>query len=468
MGGGMMRGLWTHCRIRLVWTIRSPVSLAMLLCCALATLVFWPAPGRWAGPWSFGTERASPPAVLTFLWMFGWPAFAARAVGGSASRGVRLAYMIGPLPALPIGPRTRALAEALAVLTAVLVAQLPFLATGAMAPSHSAFGALLALPLLVGLGLLVREGRGGAPRGVVTAGTIVGLAAAIQAGTITRPGEFVAVSVLLTALFLWWTGRESRALFRGPAGAARPVSHRHASGPPQSRLLRDLWLRPLPALAILLSIETVVLLVDVFHGLPRTGFYAVSVGVFACMVPLVAMRPLGSNLIARELALGFVTPRNGSFCAAWTVLPLRRETLLRGVYLHSLISGTAILTLLFGTLLLKSWLDAGRPGAEPWNGHHEGWFYLPLVAGLPCLAGAMTSAAVGDRSRARISIASGFGVVFGYAGCQFLQPPAPLLAALLVVLALSGGVPPLIHLRSNGRLRTDGRETRGQSARNSA
>jgi hypothetical protein len=161
---------------------------------------------------------------------------------------------------------------------------------------------------------------------------------------------------------------------------------------------------------------------------------------------MVALRPVNSFIIAVGLrgGQGYVP---GDFSAAWSVLPVPREKVMRGVYLHGFIMGTLIYVLALGVNILKSWIEFGAPGIYHEEGESAVLFAVPFAALIPCLAGGITAAATGDRTLSFLSLGAGIAVLVGHLACLMADLPGPLHAGLLILLAVVGGTPPLKHLR---------------------
>ena len=265
------------------------------------------------------------------------------------------------------------------------------------------------------------------------------LVGASEAGLLAELIPFVATCIALTGFSLLAVGRDLRLNLAAPRRTSPPWSRFRRSRPPEEQLRRDQWLRPLPAAGLLFAVESALVAADQMIGFPDKGLYWGSCLVFGFLFSYVALRPLGCNLF---------TPYTEStgFSAAWNVLPVRREAVIRGVYVHGLVAGVGIFAGIFGVAFVTTWLDTGTAAFVDFHGDPAGEAFYPLIALVPCLAGGLTSAAAGDRLLGFICLAAGTCVLMGHFLLLILEAPAWFHSAVLIALALCGGVPPLRHL----------------------
>lgn len=203
---------------------------------------------------------------------------------------------------------------------------------------------------------------------------------------------------------------------------------------PGSQLWRDVWFGPvrnnaaiaaltaaaLTAVAVVWSVET------------RRGFF---VGFALTLSSQLLFSPCGTPLLGRQARRGGTPLFGGHFVAAWAALPVRRDVLLRGVYAHGLMWGCCL------TVLLLIQPELGRS-------------QLLAAAGLAAslsVAGALVSVAIGDRSRGLLSMAATAVSLGALAMPAMLTHAAPAwtTVAPIAVAALAGaagGLPPLVHL----------------------
>jgi len=213
------------------------------------------------------------------------------------------------------------------------------------------------------------------------------------------------------------------------------------------RLRRDLWLKPLPLALMIVAIEAVLLAANQLFDLSSHHvFYGASSLNIGMGFSFLALRPMSNNLIAAGLSAASGS-RPSDFRAAWAVLPLRPESVMRGVYLHGVVTGLFLWLTVLATNLTNTYLKTGAVRFEDFDGDPGGRLLLPLVAAVPCLAGGLTNAATGDGFRGWISLGAGIGVFVGNVVCLVNKVPWQAHGALLVLLALVGGLPPLVHLR---------------------
>jgi hypothetical protein len=119
----------------------------------------------------------------------------------------------------------------------------------------------------------------------------------------------------------------------------------------------------------------------------------------------------------------------------------------RAVYLHGLASALLAWLMWQGFVTLSAWCALATWSAPTSRG------YLLLLA-VPCAAGLLLCACVGDPRRGMLSAAA----LFAFLPAHILFNVAVLLgrwpldgaltanAALLLILAVAGGLPPLVHL----------------------
>jgi len=453
-------------RLRAMATDEPFAPIVLVIAC-LGSLYYWPVITAYGRPMGLVSHMFGPTngTWITLLWIYAWSMLAAMVIPGPAAGGRRVEPLATrPLPSLPIGTRTRVMAEALLPLSLVGVVWLPFLVFG-VAPAisvnhfpggdgfrtafaaHWLMGALTLLPVL----LLFLAPAESTPfyltRPLVP---IALLFLALTLGLLATPLGLVATCLFLTAVSLLLV-RWRPSLPAVSAGAIPPPETRYRVGrSPELTLRRDVWARPLPAALVLVVLQIALVGLDQIVALPAYSFCFGSMLLGSFLLSLVAIRPFGVDLIASALA-GKAGIRLGDFGRAWSVLPVRREAVARGVYLHGVVTGVAIGAMFLGANLLTTWLktreprllDAARaPGPE---------FFLPLAAAIPCLAGTLTAGAVGDSVRGIVSRVAIFAVFVGHLTCLILRVAPDVHALLLIAIAATGGLPPLIHLRTPDR-----------------
>jgi hypothetical protein len=199
---------------------------------------------------------------------------------------------------------------------------------------------------------------------------------------------------------------------------------------------------------ILLVIQGLLLVLDGMGVFPRLGFYAASSLVFGFMFSFIALRPLGFFPGEMETwGRSDRTSQAGSGHPSWAYLPVRREAVTRGVFLHGLITGTFIWAAVILTNLLSSRFSTGQWQMIDMDGGVAGRLLLPYIAVVPCLASALTCMSVRDGKRTMISVAALFAVMAGNMVLLANKAPIPVHFGVLALAALVGCIPCLPYLR---------------------
>ncbi len=476
-----MSGPWRHARARLWALWRRPGSLALVLFAGLMTLAWFPGSAMRGDPWS-GVE-ASPTwmegtllmplsALMGWLltaWLCGWVVAGRPAVAGSGSWRVAL-------PALPVGPRGRALGEAAVVVGLVLVARLPGFVLGEVAPYWPPLPApseeglpyalvfaprwlvdgLLLAPLVVAWSAPAMAARGAWPRVIAVA---VLMFAARQLGLLASVGTALAViaSLMGLALLGWRAARSDsprsrRSAWRGPLArvATDPLARWHGDLVWQG-LRRSGALRA-AAVALVLGGAVVDAVLPLVEDV-RTLVFGVSAGlvVGAAFVPV-----LGSRLALAGVFYPGAHPP-GSLQRALSALPLPHRALARGAFVHGAVAGLAAWGLLLLTVTLHTVLTTGAVALRDFDGDAAGWYLLPAGWMTLALGGLAACGLVGDRRGAVIGLASVW--LFCVLGVPLLSLFSPgnsdsvflaLTGAFLIPLpfAIAGVWPALRHLRA--------------------
>jgi hypothetical protein len=464
-----MKMFLKHVAIRILRIVSSPVDLALLLVAGFGSLLLWPwlaTPSHEAGV-ALGVIHKSLFVVL-WPWLACVP-IAGRGMCGGAAPKILTSWAF---PALPLGKRTRLLGEATAVLVILTVARLPgflfgefghvmlrpstVLGAGAPYPleflAHSALLTVLLFPALLAWAT---------PTRLVWLHLLrIGVAAAvpfavIESGLIREPLWVVFTGIMLAGLMLSLANFEPEAR---PSSSflRRPVRLHRTSRDPVSQFKRDLLLGPMPILLTVLAITFVVaatgLLLGHYAGVDvrtRAAFGGFSFG----LLFVAFYYPFGINVLKGDQIAGSLM--TGTYAASWRSLPVRREAVARGIYLYELGCGLGLLV-----LALIHHLVADRLGLADSDYYY---WVLPLFLVVPSAAGFMLCTAVGDRRRGYVSLLAAILVIpvhigtrvgfraFGYPRNSIEGLATGL--ALLVLLAIIGGVPPLVHLRRNRKTR---------------
>lgn len=462
-----------HFRARTVATLRGPGTLAIMVGTGLSTFLLWPhLPGTGGGRLQILPGDVTPSGaagMVAFLWLWLWPMLAATSIGGRASAPGRSGIFLMPHSPLPISARARAVIEVAVVLLFVFAVRAPALVLGRFAydvlglsgsfPGHLAFaadfasrtiiGATLALPVLVAWVMPGRSANEMFTRSAAVAGLQL---VAMRLNLCATPTRSAAVALALMLVQLALVGREwhipAVSLGRRRRGALeRPARH------PKHQLVRDFLMRPLPLLTTLLGIHVAMFAADRLArpqirlvGDDGPGlFYFASVVLMGLALGFVALRPMQS---AQAIAgtVGKPGYKLGDMLAAWSVLPVRREWVLRGVYLHGLLTTAGIWAVGVGTAWLTVWLDVGGPVLASRAGTTIRELLIPLGAVAPCVAGLLAASAAGRKGMALLAAAAMVMVFQGYPALLILKAPAAARSLVLVVLVCLGGLPALGEL----------------------
>jgi hypothetical protein len=474
-----MRSFWQHFSVRLKAGLTEPFTLLVLLFSGLASLIYWPdlvdsscAGGAlWMGMSDLSETRIELQdefgegfgMFILLLWIFIWPMLSGNLMGGTAAGGKGEGFISRPLPPLPIGARSRMLAEVLVVWVFVLAVRLPYLFLGGFAHEtfrfpgtymgdvafrthfiqHTLVGAVIMLPTLLAWTGPAKTFHGYLARPFVF--TLL-LYAGMKLNWLATVSSCILFCLFLSLGVLLLVNRELT-LPRLPDRSVPAKGSRYRMGQdPEIRLLKDQCLKPLPWTLSLLALQAVLVVVDQCVELPRFGFYMGSALVLGFLFSMVALRPVSSLIIAAGFrgGLGY---KSGDFMAAWSVLPLPREKVIRGVYLHGLLTGILIYVLALGVSALNTWLETGTWAICHEDGSPAGRFAVPFLALVPCLAGGLTGAAVGNRVSTILGVGAGIAVLVAHLACLVNKAPLSLHFVILIGLAAVGGLPALRHLK---------------------
>jgi len=455
-----------HVRARLRAAAKSPAVWALLICGGFSSLPMWWSMGRWAlsADMSVLVRGLAIPSLLA---MYVWTPLIVAAVAGTAFVARPTGLAAGRLaPALPIGPRSRAVAETLVVLLFMLVARPIGQIVGLeLAGGHgrgplaeTLFGLALVLPLVLAWTAVPRlEGRSLLGPALV----MCVLPMVILGGTGSSPRMTLLVSMALSALVLMAVGLEIQVEDRRAGVARRSLSFRASPGA-VARLRRDRWTGPLERQGVLVgTLLLLLVIVEVRSKILESPWRALELslalpGLLA--LTMVIFHPFGLS-VASNSGPGLGGFWNGYFGRAWSVLPVPPRSVTRSVYAHGWLVGTALWLLFCGWV----WSTVG----------FDGRLGVVLVAfeaaGVPLAAGVLLCASVGDARRGTLALGAlvAFQVVVPMSfplardlGVDFLRAPehravASLAAAWLLVLL--GGLPPLVHLRGSRRERVASR-----------
>ncbi len=407
-GSGMMsdlRAILTHARVRTLTLCRRPVSLLMMLFVAGMSVLLWPGLAGPSGPWfGFkGLSSADTPLMalmIALMYLYLWPMIATlraagRATGFFSSGDDKVTLT---LPALPIGPKARMAGEVTVVLAFVLAARvsvLPLLAAADRAPFISATfsGALIMLPALLCWAKRTGSFELQSAMGLVVALLELG---AHKLGLLAGFTSLVPVAIVLSAAVLLFDGRYVLGLRRTSTRMVKASSRVRPALPPEARYRRDLVFLPMRRYGLvylfLLCLGAAIMLLRILSDVAFLAGVAL-----AFLAVLILLKPLGSNLLGWGLK-GRRGVRPGDLYRALSVLPLKRETILRGIYFYTLVSVAAIWVAAASFIALRVYLRTGEP---LWRMSQRGdlnLFLWPSLLLIPAVAGFIVSAAAGNRA----------------------------------------------------------------------
>jgi hypothetical protein len=495
-----------HFLTRLRMTARDPFALGLLAFAGAVTVPLWafglrihplfardcPWPGGLTtftgpAPTLFQLAIRPPDPAVAFSLLLGAALVAGAALGRETAHRLWPAAPVRGMPALPLGPRARVVADVLVAASCVLIARafvlwlggvrlgrtlfghdpalatypevarlgmtlLPSLRSEALAYTSSfvmstILGSLLSFPLVLAWATTMRLDARGLVKLAVAALLVFGAA---SVGAMAHVGSALLVCVGLSAFLLVRLDDGRRA---GSALPARPLRFRVSAGP-AAQLRRDAWQGPVERLwwVLLLAVALPLTLTAIGR---TSGFDspaartiwlrgAASTTAFLLQWPtLLALTlfPFGLTLVPSATpARGLFS---GAFLRSWGALPVWPERAIRAVYAHGLLAaGLAWLMLCLQVRLLGARLGPAL-------------YELPVVLLMPGLA---VCEAVGDRRRGLIAVgalaAFQFGLPFAFAllvdalGAvpHFVWKGMPLGIAGYAV-GLAGALPPLVHLR---------------------
>jgi hypothetical protein len=466
-----MRAILRHCRIRLATVLRRPLQAGLLVFSGLCSVIFWPgltdpSGSGWMGLHVLESQGAAFSMLIMAMYVIGLPMVAMGAVRGSAAQhGRHRAWGIQSHPALPIGARSRLLAEALAALVPIVTVRLTAFATGFVPQrfwlglesssstgvwivQSTVAGSLVLMLFMLVTGSTSRSIESHWLRSLVFATAIISAMKMGWLETLATSAPTVLALAALTIVF--FNGpRETGRQFPSRLARLWPLTDGTASRPPlnpEVRFHRDLWGRPLPAAAVLIGAEALFLITDRSIGLPRLVFFFLSVLVVAWLVAFVTLQPMRSKLaVAGTLCKpGF---RPGDFSRALSVLPLRRHVVARAVFVFGLVTAAAIWLFAVGMVVLSSWFETGRAELVDSDGNSLVRLALLMAVLVPALAGFLTSAVHGHRRGAALSGA--ILLTFPPLGTLLLvkSTSAVTLALVVVLLGAVSLAPAMKHLR---------------------
>jgi hypothetical protein len=466
-----------HVRIRAVVLARSPWSLGILVVMGLISLDWWPYlmdTNAWIPKatlpkpsWWFGTNQ--------FMWIVFWSALPGKLVGGRAAAEERWGSFRTPLPTIPIGSRSRVLAEAALAMLIIVIVRTPGLWLGDWLRTHSDFrygsyttvsfpiffwkrtfiGVILTFPVILAWASPVRRIET-VFRRPITIGIVLWIA--MKLDLLASLAGCIAVSGALTAILLATIEIEWAIPVRWKRSAGDAASRWRPARAPEMQLLRDLFVCPLPLVAAIVWIEIPVILLDryVFHSAGDSGPGVMAVGsalVIMALYSYLPYYPLRQIVVLRAFGAG-----GGTHPRAWSILPMRRESVARSIYLYSLLSAIALWGFAMGLVFLSARLHSGHGTLLALDDTHGAAFGLLCLAIPFTTAGFVAAGAAGARVRTILGVLSTFGIMTALLiliSSRGLQVPA---TAAIVALAIIGGAPAWWLLRdSRGEVQRNAR-----------
>lgn len=458
MNGTMVRSYWTHLRVRAAACLRSPSAWLILLVFGMTAVVYWPALGDASNQLKDPLTGLSRTAVF-LLWYWLWLAAPMIWVRGRAcSRTGAMPLGLSAAPALPVGRRTRALAEAtlaLAVLGLIRWITLSLYqgewAWGSL--TATALGACFWFPMALAWALPARE-----PNVVMVRPLAIAvLATGLQHGTtvlLSWAGIIIA-GILLTLLVLLTADVEVPEIGRRRRSVPASRRVRSAIGT-RRQLIRDAWL-PLvrvwgPWVVLGLVVFVVCLGIDLrgdgWRWMLFTGFE-----VFLVLTLMPVLRPFNSTLLAESL-VGKHGVSSGAFIRAWQRLPVSRESVLRLVWAHGVVLGGLLWAAPVAILLIRQRVQGGHWSIVEAFGNLMP-FFIAGGAMVPILAGLLVAVALGRTLEYALS---GFSLLFGVHALFLVKlllivwfgrgsAPAEIgPIGILILLVALGSLPPLRFL----------------------
>lgn len=456
-----LRGFRLHLVARLRALATSLDGLLLLAIAGVAGVMLWPGLAGPDGMWTLGLSSGPSPEppvfdfAVTLLSLLLWPVLPVIAATGratGATRGDALAQRA--VPALPVGPRARMAAEVVLVLGVALATRLAWSLAGAPISEtyfrDTAMGALVALPMVVAWAapaltvplLWVRPAL-----------TAVVLAAAARLGLLATPAALVAATLALTTVLVLSVGLRlggrrpsARSAWAGPT--SRPAL------PPARQLRRDFLLEPWRRLGWviggLVGLLVALLVAERFVTLPPFTVYVGSILVLSQLAAMAA-RPAGSSLFGWALT-GRNGARTGDFGRAWTVLPVRPESVRRAAWLHGLVTVLVAWLGAVATVAVHNWSRTGVLTLDTPDFRIARELLLVGLIVPPMAAGLVAAATAGDRLTTALSGGSLLAVL-NLPGIVLLvasqimgrdsSVPMAVTLGLVAVLALVGTLPAL-------------------------
>jgi len=428
----------------------------MFLFFGLTAVVLWP---TLPGTPTVDPNKGPPMVVTIFLWLYFWPVLPMIVARGRATAATREApHGICGAPALPVGLRTRAVAEA--TLTLGVLGFIRWLAVGI---SHGPWtvglatetiaGALFFVPLAIIWALPVKNPNTFFTRPLIITALTGGF---ILAGVYSSWMGVILGTLGLSGVALLIAGLEIPEV-HGRRALQQVENRRREPLPPHRQLSRDTWLLPAETwgrwVLFALVVFGVCLVLDA-RGASSEWILFGGFEVFLIVMLQPLFRPLNSNLLAESMA-GKHGVSRGDFLRAWSVLPVGRTAVLRRVWVHAMVGGGVLWAVPVMSLIVHHRLLEGVWSFRGGVGDLMQFVVVGAVF-VPVLAGVLVAIAAGQKWEI---IVTGLCLLFGVHALFLVRillenlfgegsvaaQGGVLLA--LVVLVCGGSLPPLRFLR---------------------
>lgn len=458
MNQSLFRSFWIHLRVRIGACLRSPSAWLVLLVFGLTAVLYWPGIPGTGNPLE---DPGEGPALLLvwFLWFWFWLAAPMVWVRGRATAGKGESPLgVRAAPALPVGPRTRACAEA--VLALAVLGTVRWVTLSLFYGSWS-FGSVMAtiigacfwFPMAVVWALPVRNPSTFMVRPIIIAAMAAGLH---QAGGFFATWSGLVVGGLSLTIVALLIADLEVPEFDGK-NRVRGVAHRNRKGlEPQRQLSRDAWRPPVkvwgPWVFLAVLVYAVCLYLDIRGG---TVEWILFVGFEAFLIITLqpSFRPFNSNLIAESL-VGKRGVARGDFIRAWSVLPVGRAAVLRKVWLHGMVNGIVLWAVPVVILIVRHRVLEGQWSLMGGVGDLMSFVVVGALF-VPIMAGALVAVALGRRLEtvvsglclivgAQILFVAKIMLVVTFGRGSIVADGVPVL--LLIILVAAGSLPPLRFL----------------------
>ncbi|MCD4748965.1 MAG: hypothetical protein K8R59_06295 [Thermoanaerobaculales bacterium] len=452
----LFRSFRLHLKARAQACFRSPSAWVALVSFGLIGVLYWPS--ATVNPLE-ETREGLPILLVWLLWFWLWPMPPmVYARGRTTEKSGNALLGVGGVPTLPVGPRTRALAEA--AFTLVVLGIIRHVAISIYqgqwswrASAETLAGGFFLLPVFLAWALPNRNPATFMLRPLAVAVLAAGVH--VAGGFFDTWWGIVGAGLLLSALVLSTAGLEVPEW--RTKGAPQPKSRRRREAiRPTRQLSRDAWLPLLkswgPWVFLAVIAYALCMILDV-HGSSWKWIFFAGFEVFLVIILQPLLRPFNSNLVAESL-VGKHEVSRGDFLRAWSVLPVSPAAVLRRVWLHGAVVGLVLWTVPVAMLIIRHRLLEGLWSVTGGIGNLMqfvvvGAFFVPMMAGL------LVAVALGRRLEIALS---GFSLLLGIHALFFVRillqelfgrgTPAAVGGTLLVLIILVavGSLPPLLFL----------------------